>query len=44
MKMLTGYLEPTGEPSKSTDWMASQREAIQSRIGYLPENVPFIRK
>ena len=42
MKMLTGYLEPTGG-SIEVDGLniATQREAVQSRIGYLPENDPL---
>ena len=42
MKMLTGYLEPTGG-SIEIDGLdiATQREAVQQRIGYLPENDPL---
>jgi ABC-2 type transport system ATP-binding protein len=42
MKMLTGYLEPTSG-SIEIDGLdiATQREAVQSRIGYLPENDPL---
>ena len=42
MKMLTGYLEPTGG-SIEVDGLniATQREAVQSRIAYLPENDPL---
>jgi ABC-2 type transport system ATP-binding protein len=42
MKMLTGYLEPTSG-SIEIDGLdiASQRRAIQQRIGYLPENDPL---
>jgi ABC-2 type transport system ATP-binding protein len=42
MKMLTGYLEPPGG-SIEVDGLniAAQREAVQSRIGYLPENDPL---
>lgn len=42
MKMLTGYLEPTGG-SIEIDGLdiASHREAVQRRIGYLPENDPL---
>ena len=42
MKMLTGYLEPTGG-SIEIDGLdiASEREAVQSRIGYLPETDPL---
>ncbi len=41
MKMLTGFLEPTGG-AISVDGleMAANRRAIQARIGYLPENCP----
>ena len=42
MKMLTGYLEPTGG-SVEIDGMdiSTEREAVQQRIGYLPENDPL---
>jgi len=42
MKMLTGYLEPTGG-SVEIDGMdiSTEREAVQRRIGYLPENDPL---
>ncbi|MDJ0806569.1 MAG: ATP-binding cassette domain-containing protein [Gammaproteobacteria bacterium] len=42
MKMLTGYLEPTGG-SIEIDGLdiEQQRRAVQSRIGYLPENDPL---
>ena len=42
MKMLTGYLEPTGG-SIEIDGLdiSTQREAAQQRIGYLPENDPL---
>jgi ABC-2 type transport system ATP-binding protein len=42
MKMLTGFLEPTSG-SIEIDGLdiASHREAVQSRIGYLPENDPL---
>ena len=42
MKMLTGYLEPTGG-SIEIDGLniENQRRAVQSRIGYLPENDPL---
>ena len=42
MKMLTGYLEPTSG-SINIDGLdiATDREAVQSRIGYLPENDPL---
>ena len=42
MKMLTGYLEPTGG-SIEIDGLdiATARTAVQRRIGYLPENDPL---
>jgi len=42
MKMLTGYLEPTGG-SIEIDGLDinTAREAVQQRIGYLPENDPL---
>jgi len=42
MKMLTGYLEPSGG-SITIDGLdfASHRAAVQSGIGYLPENDPL---
>ncbi len=42
MKMLTGYLEPTGG-SIEIDYLdiSTEREAVQQRIGYLPENDPL---
>jgi len=42
MKMLTGYLEPTSG-SIEIDGLdiATRREAVQTRIGYLPENDPL---
>ena len=42
MKMLTGYLEPTNG-SIEIDGLdiSSEREAVQQRIGYLPENDPL---
>ncbi|GMR17446.1 MAG: ABC transporter ATP-binding protein [Gammaproteobacteria bacterium] len=42
MKMLTGYLEPT-DGCIEIDGMdiATQRAAVQQRIGYLPENDPL---
>ncbi len=42
MKMLTGYLEPTGG-SIEIDGLdiGAEREAVQQRIGYLPENDPL---
>jgi ABC-2 type transport system ATP-binding protein len=42
MKMLTGYLEPTGGAIRIDGLdIATDREAVQSRIGYLPENDPL---
>ena len=42
MKMLTGYLEPTGGLVEIDGLnIATQREAVQQRIGYLPENDPL---
>ena len=41
MKMLTGYLEPTGGSIRIGDLdIGTDRPAIQRRIGYLPENCP----
>ena len=42
MKMLTGYLEPTGG-SIEIDGLDinTERQAVQQRIGYLPENDPL---
>lgn len=42
MKMLTGYLEPTGG-QVIVDGMelADHKNEIQSRLGYLPENAPL---
>ena len=42
MKMLTGYLEPSSG-SIAIDGLdiSTQREAVQQRIGYLPENDPL---
>jgi ABC-2 type transport system ATP-binding protein len=42
MKMLTGFLEPTGG-SIEIDGLDinTEREAVQRRIGYLPENDPL---
>ncbi len=41
MKMLTGYLEPTGGTIHVRDLvMGRDTRAIQARIGYLPENCP----
>lgn len=42
MKMLTGYLEPTsGSIQVDGLSMGEDTRAIQSRIGYLPENCPL---
>ncbi|MEW8505101.1 MAG: ABC transporter ATP-binding protein [Candidatus Thiodiazotropha sp.] len=42
MKMLTGYLEPTAGPIEIDGLnIASNRRAVQQRIGYLPENDPL---
>jgi ABC-2 type transport system ATP-binding protein len=42
MKMLTGYLEPTnGSIEIDSLDISSEREAVQQRIGYLPENDPL---
>lgn len=42
MKMLTGFLEPSaGEIRIDGLDIASERRAIQRRIGYLPENCPL---
>lgn len=42
MKMLTGYLEPTSGSIRIDGLdIASHREAVQQRIGYLPENDPL---
>jgi len=42
MKMLTGFLEPTGGDIRINGLeMAGNRRAIQSLIGYLPENCPL---
>jgi len=42
MKMLTGFLEPTGG-SIEIDGLdiSTEREAVQQQIGYLPENDPL---
>ncbi|MCL2791305.1 MAG: ABC transporter ATP-binding protein [Desulfobulbus sp.] len=41
MKMLTGFLEPTGGTIRINDQdMATDRRGIMSLIGYLPENCP----
>ena len=41
MKMLTGFLEPTGGLIRIDGLeMTTHRRAIQARIGYLPENCP----
>jgi len=42
MKMLTGFLEPTGGTIRVDQLeMAADRSAIQAQIGYLPENCPL---
>ncbi len=42
MKMMTGYLEPTGGTITIDDLdIAEQRADIQKKIGYLPENCPL---
>ncbi len=42
MKMLTGYLEPTGGSIRVGDLeVGRDTRAIQRRIGYLPENCPL---
>lgn len=42
MKMLTGYLEPSSGTIKIDGMdMLDQRESIQRKIGYLPENCPL---
>ncbi len=42
MKMLTGYLEPTsGRIEIDGMDIRTEREAVQQRIGYLPENDPL---
>lgn len=42
MKMLTGYLEPSGGTIRVGDLqIGPDTRAIQSRIGYLPENCPL---
>ncbi len=42
MKMLTGFLEPTGGAIEIDGLdIATDREAVQARIGYLPENDPL---
>ncbi len=42
MKMLTGFLEPdAGEIRIDGLDIATQRRAVQGRIGYLPENCPL---
>src|SRR5215469_1147281 len=41
MRMLTGFLEPTGGSIRIDDLtMGTDTAAIQRRIGYLPENCP----
>ena len=42
LKMLTGYLEPTSGSIEIEGMdIATDRRAVQSRIGYLPENDPL---
>ncbi|MEJ2693937.1 MAG: ABC transporter ATP-binding protein [Candidatus Thiodiazotropha sp.] len=42
MKMLTGYLEPSGGSIRIDGLdIANHREEVQSQIGYLPENDPL---
>ena len=42
MKMLTGFLEPSdGSITIDGLGMETKRNAIQQRIGYLPENCPL---
>jgi ABC-2 type transport system ATP-binding protein len=42
MKMLTGFLEPTGGAIRIDGLdIATHREQVQGRIGYLPENDPL---
>ena len=42
MKMITGFLEPTGGTIRVDQLeMATDRRAIQALIGYLPENCPL---
>jgi len=42
MKMLTGFLEPSGGDIEIDGLdIAADREGVQSRIGYLPENDPL---
>lgn len=42
MKMITGFLEPTGGTIQVNGLeMATDRRAIQALIGYLPENCPL---
>jgi ABC-2 type transport system ATP-binding protein len=42
MKMLTGFLEPTGGAVTINGYdIESEREAVQPLIGYLPENCPI---
>ncbi len=42
MKMLSGYLEPSGGQIEIDGMnMATQRSAVQQRIGYLPEALPI---
>ena len=42
MKMLTGYLEPSGGTARIDGLdVVADRQAVQSLIGYLPENCPL---
>jgi len=42
MKMLTGFLEPDGGTIRIAGLdIATERRAVQGRIGYLPENCPL---
>jgi ABC-2 type transport system ATP-binding protein len=42
MKMLTGYLEPSGGSIRIDNLdIADRRREVQQRIGYLPENCPL---
>ena len=42
MKMLTGYLEPSAGAVEIDGLdLAAERQAVQARIGYLPENDPL---
>jgi ABC-2 type transport system ATP-binding protein len=42
MKMMTGFLEPTSGTIRIDDLLVGRdTRAVQSRIGYLPENCPL---